>query len=116
MPDQPNSYSDVRVKRALQIIDREPNQAMSAVAQHISLSKSRFSHLFKAETGTSVKRYVVGRRLREAPRLLRTTGMEIKEIAYLLGYHHGPSFTRVFKAHFGITPNQYRMRKLSLPQ
>ena len=110
-----NSYGDVRVKKALQIIDREPHQAVSGVAQHLTLSKSRFSHLFKAETGTSVKRYMVGRRLREAPHLLRTTEMEIKEIAYLLGYHHGSSFTRAFKAQFGVTPNQYRMQNVSLP-
>jgi AraC-like DNA-binding protein len=104
-----NSYSDVRVRKALQIIDREPNQAVSAVARQLKLSKSRFSHLFKAETGTSVKSYVVSRRLRKAAHLLRATGMEIKEVAYLLGYQHGPSFSRVFKAQFGVTPNQYRM-------
>jgi AraC-like DNA-binding protein len=103
-----NPYSDVRVRKALQIIDREPNQTISAVAQQLKLSKSRFSHLFKAETGTSVKSYVVSRRLRKAAHLLRATGMEIKEVAYLLGYQHGPSFTRVFKAQFGVTPNQYR--------
>ncbi|MGD0570135.1 MAG: AraC family transcriptional regulator [Candidatus Sulfotelmatobacter sp.] len=103
-----NSYSDCRVRQALQIIDREPNQAVAAVAQQLGLSKSRFSHLFKAQTGTSVKSYVVRRRLHEAGHLLRTTGMEIKEIVYRLGYHHGPSFARVFKAQFGVTPNQYR--------
>jgi AraC-like DNA-binding protein len=108
MINSPNSYSDFRVRKALQILDREPNQTVSAVAQRLRLSKSRFSHLFKAQTGTSVKSYVVSRRLHEAVRLLRTTGMEIKEIAYRLGYHHGPSFARVFKAHFGVTPNEYR--------
>jgi hypothetical protein len=34
--------------------------------------------------------------------------MEIKEIAYYLGYHHGPSVARAFKAQFGATPNLYR--------
>jgi AraC-like DNA-binding protein len=108
MINSPNSYSDFRIRKALQILEREPNQSVSAVAQQLRLSKSRFSHLFKAETGTSVKRYVVSRRLHEAGHLLRTTGMEIKEVAYRLGYHHGPSFARVFKAQFGVTPNQYR--------
>jgi len=104
-----NPYDDIRVRKALQIIDREPNQAVSTVARQLGLSKSRFSHLFKAKTGTSVKSYVVRRRLCEAAHLLHTTEMEIKEIAYFLGYHHGPSFTRVFKAQFGVTPSQYRM-------
>ena len=103
-----NSYSDFRVRKALQILDREPNQAVSAVAQQLRLSNSRFSHLFKAQTGTSVRNYVVSRRLHEAVHLLRTTGMEIKEIAYRVGYHHGPSFVRVFKSQLGVTPNQYR--------
>jgi len=103
-----HSCNDFRVQKALQILDREPNQTVAAVAQQLGLSKSRFSHLFKAETGTSVKSYVVRLRLREAGHLLRTTGMEIKEIVYRLGYHHGPSFARVFKAQFGMTPNQYR--------
>jgi AraC-like DNA-binding protein len=102
------SCSDLRVQIALQILDGEPNQTVSGLALKLRLSKSRVSHLFKAETGTSVKSYVLKRRLRKARHLLLTTEMEIKEIAYYVGYHHGSSFARAFKARFGATPNRYR--------
>jgi AraC-like DNA-binding protein len=100
--------NDFRVRRALQILDRDPNQTVSGLARQLKLSRSRFSHLFKGETGTSIKSYVLRRRLQKAKHLLLNTGMEIKEIAYCLGYHHIPSFARAFKAQFGITPNRYR--------
>jgi AraC-like DNA-binding protein len=100
--------SDLRVRIALRILDGEPNHTISGLAVKLRLSKSRFSHLFKAETGTSVKTYALNRRLQKARRLLLTTNMEIKEIAYYLGYRHGPSFARAFKTQFGTTPNLYR--------
>ena len=103
-----NSYNDFRVRKALQILDCEPNQTVLGLARQLRLSKSRLSHLFKAQIGISVKSYVVSRRLQEAGRLLLTGTMEIKEIAYRVGYRHGPSFARAFKAQFGATPNRYR--------
>lgn len=102
------SGSDYRVRKALQSLDREPNQALSGLAHQLRLSRSRLSHLFKAETGFSIKSYVFSCRLQKAGHLLLTTKMAIKEIAYSLGYRHGPSFVRAFKAQFGAPPSRYR--------
>jgi AraC-like DNA-binding protein len=77
------------------------------------ISKSRFSHLFKAQTGVTFKSYVVKRRLEQAGFLLLNSRMEIKEIAYCLGYRHGSSFARAFKAQFELTPNRYRQAKVA---
>jgi AraC-like DNA-binding protein len=102
---------DFRVRKALQIIDREPGQTVSRLAMQLRISKSRFSHLFKTQTGVSFKSYILRRRLEQAGFLLLNSRMEIKEIAYCLGYRHGPSFARAFKAQFGSTPNRYRQAK-----
>jgi AraC-like DNA-binding protein len=107
------SCHDFRVRKALQIIDREPSQTVPKLAMQLRISKSRFSHLFKAQTGMSFKSYVFKRRLEQAGVLLLNSRMEIKEIAYCLGYHHGPSFARAFKAQFGSTPNRYRQAKVA---
>jgi len=37
-------------------------------------------------------------------KILETTNMPIKQIAYELGYHHTSSFVRAFERHTGVSP------------
>ncbi|WP_196895047.1 helix-turn-helix domain-containing protein [Aureivirga marina] len=48
------------------------------------------------------------RRVLEAKRLLSHTSMQIKEIAYEIGYNDVQSFSRFFKKQEGISPLQYK--------
>ncbi len=40
--------------------------------------------------------------------MLAETELQIGEIAARVGYFDGNYFTKVFKKHTGVTPNQYR--------
>jgi AraC-like DNA-binding protein len=55
-----------------------------------------------------IRDLLVESRLRNAARLLSTTEMEVKEIAYLVGYQHHSSFVRAFQRRFHQSPKQYR--------
>ena len=50
-------------------------------------------------------------RVDHAKRLLRTTGINISEIALESGYSSINTFNRVFKENVGMTPSEYRRKK-----
>ena len=79
------------------------------MAKDLSLSRSRFQHLYSETFGTSVTKDIISSRLAKASELLRTTDTPIKDIALLIGYGHNTSyFVKLFGSIYGMSPGQYR--------
>jgi transcriptional regulator GlxA family with amidase domain len=97
-----------RLRRVLERIEAGSPQSVRELALGVRLSPAHLQRLFKQETGVHISDLLVENRLRNAERLLSTTEMEIKEIAYLVGYQHHSSFVRAFQRRFHQSPKQYR--------
>ena len=82
--------------------------AVAAIANHVGLSTSHLSRLFKARTGQTLHAYLTAERLRMAERLLLTTDDEIRGIAVLLRFCDQSHFTQAFRKRYGMTPAAYR--------
>jgi len=99
---------------ALQRVLEEIEQSLShpldngTLARRTGRSVEGFIRWFRAETGTTPARYVNGRRIRQAGRLLCLTDRSIEEVAESLGFSNRHHFTRVFTRHFGQPPAQFR--------
>src|SRR5436305_15022593 len=63
---------------------------------------------FAAATGLSVMRYVRARRLSEAARALANGAPDILQLALEADYGSHEAFTRAFRDHFGVTPENVR--------
>ncbi|MBW5449415.1 response regulator [Cohnella sp. CFH 77786] len=87
-------------------LDEENN--VKEIAQHVHLSPSYFSVLFKEKTGHTFSEYVTKLRHRKAKELLLATATDINLIADQIGYRSSSYFIRVFKDIEGVTPRQYR--------
>lgn len=74
----------------------------------VGLSVSRFIHVFREATGVSPKRYLTSIRMSEARMLLESTDYPIAEIGDIVGYDDPLYFSRVFRAHVGMSPSQCR--------
>ena len=85
---------------------------MAVVSNHISLNYTYFSEAFKEFTGESFSAYLRKLRLGKAKELLAKTDLKVYEICELSGFDSVKHFTRVFKESEGITPMEYRSRKL----
>jgi two-component system, response regulator YesN len=81
---------------------------LAVVANYVSLNYSYFSHLFKEHTGTNFVDFLKGLRIEKAKELLRNTDYKISEIAQMVGYKNGKSFTKIFGEVTGISPGEYR--------
>lgn len=83
---------------------------LDEMAQRVDLSPSHFRALFRGAFGMAPGAYLIHLRMQEAARLLRQTGMPIKQVARRVGYEELANFYRAFKAAHGETPARYRRR------
>ncbi len=106
-------YLDARVRKVQLLMQHRLHVKLSLreLAAAVSLSASRFSHLFKIQTGISPAQYLKSMRLQKAGDLLEGSHLSIKEVAVHVGLN--PSrFSESFRKIHGVTPLQYRFAAL----
>jgi AraC-like DNA-binding protein len=91
-------------------IARHPNRAISlteaATATH--WSPGHLSKLFKSVTGYTFVSYVTAWRISRAQLMLASTQMPVQKVAAELDFNQVNYFSRVFRAHTGVTPSEFR--------
>jgi AraC-like DNA-binding protein len=98
---------DSRIGLALEILKNAPDNLISAdaVARKVCLSPGRFAHLFRAETGLPVRRYLLWMRLRRALRMLGEND-SLTTAAHAAGFADSAHLTRTFRQMFGLAPSE----------
>lgn len=99
-----------RVVPALVHIQTHLDQDLSldVLADEAGVSKFHFHQLFRDATGETPKSYVDRLRLEKAALQLRMQDASILAIALACGYQNHETFSRAFRAHFGVAPRDYR--------
>lgn len=77
------------------------------IANHVKLSESHLSKLFRNKTGSSPIDYFINLKMQEAIRLLINKSLRIKEVAFKLGYNDQYYFTRIFTKQIGTSPASF---------
>lgn len=77
-------------------------------ASELNLSANYFGDLIKKETGKSAHEYITLKLISVAKERIFDTKKSLSEIAYELGFKYPQHFTRLFKQHVGVTPQEYR--------
>lgn len=83
---------------------------LDSAAEHINMSPSYFSKVFKKAMGTNFIVYVTDRRIEIAKDMLQNTDMPVINIACELSYNETNYFSKVFKKKVGLSPTEYRQR------
>ncbi|OHX64414.1 hypothetical protein NH26_22760 [Flammeovirga pacifica] len=78
------------------------------LAKELDMSNIQLYRKMKAETGMPPVEFVRNIRLQKALDLLKTSDLNISEIAYEVGFNDPQYFRKSFKKQFGQTPTQYR--------
>lgn len=81
------------------------------IAYACSCSTSTVSHLFKQNTGYSVKAYMIQLRMEQAKKLLETSDLPVNQIASICGFENADYFSTSFKQFAGLSPKEYRKRQ-----
>ncbi|MDR6975765.1 AraC family transcriptional regulator of arabinose operon [Streptomyces sp. 3330] len=108
-PTAPPGLDD-RVRRAQARMAADPGapHTVRSLAAEVSLSPSRFAHLFTEQVGRSPMRALLETRLDHAARLLEGTDLSVERVASASGFASAFHFSRVFRARHGTPPGAYR--------
>lgn len=98
------------ISPALYSIYNHYNDALTieGLAQECHLSPSHFRKIFQEIMGTSPLAFLNSTRIDEACKLLRSTELNVLEIAERVGYRSISSFNRQFRSLLGMTPTNWR--------
>ena len=96
---------DTRIGRIVAHIDHALPGAMKLedIAAVVGLSPSRVMHLFRAETGTTVRQFILWRRLKSVLVTL-AKGENLTHSAHVAGFSDSAHLTRTFVMMFGFSP------------
>lgn len=106
------------VKKTVDYIEAHIDEDLSLdkIADALHYSKYYLARIFSKETGSTVYRYIQGRRLTLAARKLVETKQPIVEIAYEAQYDSQQAFTLAFKRVYECTPKIYRKNGVFYPK
>jgi len=82
--------------------------SLQAIADHVHLHPVYLSKIYKTETQEGLSDYLYRLRMEKAAYLLKQTNRKIYEITADLGYQNPQYFSKLFRKHFGVTPQEYR--------
>jgi AraC-like DNA-binding protein len=114
--DQEEKASTLRrhqiMQQAKEMILRNFNRQISLdiIAETLDISSYYLSRIFSEESGFTLSHYLTQVRLEKAVELLEDPRRNVSEIAFKTGFKDSHYFSRVFKAHFGCAPKEYRTR------
>ena len=78
------------------------------ILQYVGYSSTRFSALFKQQTGVSPLAYFNNMKIKLACTMMRKTDLHINQICYKLGIEDALYFSRMFSKAMGMSPSEYR--------
>lgn len=84
------------------------NISVGTVAERFHYSRSRFSVLFREQTGINPGKLISELRLEKAKELLLSTDLPVTDIAVLSGFSSPQYFTNRFTKEYLISPREYR--------
>ena len=84
--------------------------SLSDILEIAAMSKSRFSQLFKEQTGLTFGDYLKQLRIQQAQKLLANTKISISSVGVQVGYPDDRNFRRIFLETTGYTPAHYRKK------
>lgn len=101
----------VQIQRAMAYIDKhyaDDDLSLHDTAEHVSMSTTYFSRLFKEETGWNFVKYLTDVRMRHAEQLLTSPDYKVGDVALAVGYTSYYHFAKTFKKVKGMSPTDFR--------
>ncbi len=104
---------DDKIAKSIRFMRDQMSDKLSlvSIADHVGLSVSQFSLLFKKKTSRTPVDYLTHLRIQQASKLLDFSTLRINEIALQVGYTDPFYFSRMFSKIMGLSPKAYRKLK-----
>jgi AraC-like DNA-binding protein/quercetin dioxygenase-like cupin family protein len=84
--------------------------SINDVARAVAVSERTLRRMFREETGSSWRTYLLRARMLRAMALLASQDQSVQEAARAVGFENASSFARAFTDYCGQTPSSFRQR------
>lgn len=84
------------------------NPVLEEIAQKSNMAPNYFHRVFKSHFGITPYNYMLKLRMEHAIKMLTTTNMNVKEVAFESGYNNEFYFYRQFKKHYNYSPGKLK--------
>lgn len=92
----------------------EEKVSLSTLTEVLDVSKSYLSRIFRRTVGTSVNRFILDIKMKQACYYLKDTNLAVHQIATRLGYDDPYYFSRIFKKVMGSSPRIFRNQEKNI--
>ncbi|WP_222982715.1 GlxA family transcriptional regulator [Flagellimonas meishanensis] len=105
-------HEDEAIKEAQSYIEKNVQDKISVgeLAEKYAISNRNFVRRFKKATQNTPLEYIQRVKIEAAKRSLESTGQNINEVMYQVGYMDQKAFRTVFKKYVGLSPVAYRSK------
>jgi signal transduction histidine kinase/AraC-like DNA-binding protein len=101
----------VKFKKVLEDNYADPEMSVEILSVKMGMSRAQLYRKLQSLTGRSVNEHLNAIRLEKARHLLKTSSMNISEVAYDVGFNDPKYFGRVFSEAFGQSPGEFAGRR-----
>ena len=107
---------DPRLERAISFVIQGMRRKITLddIAHSAGLSKPQIVRLFRNHMGITPARFVEQQRLDRARQMLAVTALPVQTIAWEVGFDNPFYFSLRFKKHLGLSPTEYRTKRMGL--
>jgi len=84
--------------------------SLSMISSVVHYTPNYLNRIFKNAIGITITDYILEQKIEEAKKMLVMTDVRIRDIVDNLSYSHTAYFSKIFKKHTGMTPQEYRDR------
>ena len=105
-------HNDTAVRKAQEYIEKKIDEKITVedLASKVALHRRSLERRFRLATGNSILEYIQRVKMEAAKRNLETTGKQINEVMFDVGYTDTKAFRSTFRKITGLTPFEYRKR------
>ena len=90
----------------------DPNLSIKDIAEATDMSEAGVRRIFKIKRNTTPVKYLNTLRMEKAKNLLETSNLTVADISAATGFTDPFYFSRIFKKHYGLSPDHYRKTRI----
>ncbi len=104
------SGTRARLEYALSWLSKHPEnlRPVTGLAEYLQISPATLNRLFQKELGRNVREVAYAIRMEAARGILESEGLQVKELAFRMGYSHPNDFTRAYSRYWRQGPSGRR--------
>ncbi len=105
-------HLDDPIRQAQNFIESNFKEKLNveALAEKFAISRRNFIRRFKKATSNTPLEYIQRVKVEAAKKQLETSGKNINEVMFEIGYSDDKAFRNLFRKYTGLTPNEYKSK------